>query len=165
MLKKYLTEEKYEELKESNNDIYKALELATILFKNDTDKGGLPYMNHLIYVYSHVDTINQKVVALLHDIIEDKKVTKEELLDIGFKNNQVIDILSLSRNKKITYSDYIEKIINEASYDALVVKMADLENNMDLTRIKNPKVEDYERVEKRYTPSYEKIRNRLEEMK
>lgn len=42
--------------------------------------------------------------------------------------------------------------------------MADLENNMDLSRIKEPTVYDYERVEKRYTPSYEKIRNRLEEM-
>ena len=151
MLKEYLTDEKYEELKTSNNSIYKALELSLILFKNDTDKGGFPYLLHLFYVYRNVNTIDEKVVALLHDVIEDKKVTKEDLLDIGF-------------DKKITYFEYIDNLIKNASKEALVVKMADLENNMDLSRIKEPTVYDYERVEKRYTPSYEKIRNRLEEM-
>lgn len=165
MLKKYLTEEKYEELKNSNNDIYKALELAMILFKNDTDKGGHPYAIHLSYIYSHVDTIEQKIIALLHDVIEYNKATKEELLDIGFSKKIVDDVAVLSRGKKVTYNSYIDKLLKEASFDALHVKMADLENNMDLTRIKNPTVDDYERVEKRYTPAYEKIRNKLEEMK
>lgn len=164
MLKEYLTDEKYEELKMSNNSIYKALELSLILFKNDTDKGGFPYLLHLFYVYRNVNTIDEKIVALLHDVIEDKKVTKEDLLDIGFDKKIVDDVIILSRDKKITYFEYIDNLIKNASKEALVVKMADLENNMDLSRIKEPTVYDYERVEKRYTPSYEKIRNRLEEM-
>ena len=162
--KEYLTDEKYEELKTSNNNIYKALELSLILFKNDTDKGGFPYLLHLFYVYRNVNTIDEKIVALLHDVIEDKKVTKEDLLDIGFDKKIVDDVIILSRNKKVTYFEYIDNLIKNASKEALVVKMADLENNMDLSRIKEPTVYDYERVEKRYTPSYEKIRNRLEEM-
>lgn len=165
MLKQYLTEEKYEELKESKNNIYKALELSMILFKSDTDKGGLPYLLHLFYVYCNVNTINEKIVALLHDVIEDKKVTKEDLIDIGFDKKIVEDIVILSRNKKITYSEYIDNIIKNGSREALIVKMADLENNMDLSRIKEPTIYDHERVEKRYIPSYEKIRNKLEEMK
>ena len=50
-----------------------------------------------------------------------------------------------------------------ASFDSLMVKLADLENNMNMTRIKNPTLKDWERVDK-YTMSYEKILNRIKEM-
>ena len=165
MLKDYLNEEKYEEIKNSDNLIYKALEIVSILFKHDNDKGGHPYLLHLLYVYRHVDTIDQKVVALLHDIIEDKSVSGKELLDIGFTQEIIDDIKILSREKGTDYNRYIDNIVKNGSYNALCVKLADLKNNMDMSRIKEPTVSDYERVEKRYVPSYEKILNRLEEMR
>lgn len=165
MLKKYLLDEKYNELKESDDLIYKALELSTILFKNDTDKGGYPYILHLLYVYGNVNTKEEKVIALLHDVMEDKKITKEELLDIGFPSKIVSDVAVLTRVKQVEYNEYIDNIIKFGSKEALNVKLADLENNIDLTRIKNPSVKDYERVEKRYIPSHEKILNRLREMR
>ena len=165
MLKDYLGEEKYQELKENDNLVYKALEISSILFENDTDKGGRPYFLHLLYVYSNVFTIDEKVVALLHDVIEDKDVTKEDLLDIGFPLKIVSDVEILTRVKPKDYNDYIDDIVNKGSKEALEVKLADLKNNIDLTRIKNPTVKDYERVEKRYMPSYEKILNKLKEMK
>ena len=164
MLKEYFDEDKYLELKESDNLVYKALEIASKLFKHDTDKGGYPYVIHLLYVYRHVDTINQKVVALLHDTIEDKNVSGEDLLDIGFPKNIVEDVKILSKKKGTDYNKYIDNIIKNGSIDALLVKLADLKNNMDMSRIKNPSISDYERVEKRYAPNYEKILNRLKEM-
>ena len=164
MLEKYFTEEKLNELKESDNDIYKALELVTKLFKHDKDKGGHPYLLHLLYVYRHVYTIDEKVVALLHDIMEDKNITASELLDLGFSKKIVDDIKILTRIKPMEYSEYIENIVNSGSVEALNVKLADLKNNMDLSRIKNPTVKDYERIEKRYNPAYTKILNRLEEI-
>lgn len=164
MLKEYLTEEKYEELKESNDMIYKALELSLELFKSDTDKGGFPYVLQLFYVYKNVLEKEEKVVALLHDVMEDKNVTKEDLLEIGFPSKIVSDILVLTRRKDVSYDAYIDNIIKTGSKEALEVKLADLKNNIDLTRIKNPSVKDYERVEKRYMPSYEKILNRLKEI-
>lgn len=164
MLKEYLLDEKYDELRKSDDLIYKALELSTILFKGSVDKGGYPYVLHLLYVYSNVDTKEEKVIALLHDVMEDKKVTKEELLDIGFPLKIVNDVAVLTRVKPMEYTDYIDNIIKNGSKEALNVKLADLENNIDLTRIKNPSVKDYERVERRYIPSHEKILNRLKEM-
>ncbi len=164
MLKEYLLDEKYDELRKSDDLIYKALELSTILFKGSVDKGGHPYALHLLYVYSNVNTKEEKVIALLHDVMEDKKVTKEELLDIGFPLKIVNDVAVLTRVKPMEYTDYIDNIIKNGSKEALNVKLADLENNIDLTRIKNPSVKDYERVEKRYIPSHEKILNRLKEM-
>ena len=164
MLKDYFEEEKYEELKESDDLIYKALEISAELFKHDTDKGGLPYMLHLLYVYRHVYTKEEKVIALLHDIIEEKNITEKELLYMGFPKKIVEDIIILTRKEGKDYSSYIENIIKNGTKEALEVKLADLKNNIDLTRIKHPTVKDYERVEKRYMPSYEKILNKLKEL-
>ncbi len=164
MLKDYFEVSKYDELKESNDLIYKALEISSELFKHDTDKGGLPYILHLLYVYRHVYTKEEKVIALLHDVIEDKNVSKNDLLEIGFSSKIVDDIDMLTRKNNTDYISYIDKIVKEASKEALEVKLADLKNNIDLTRILNPTVKDYERVEKRYMPSYEKILNRLKEI-
>ena len=164
MLKNYFDEDKYEEIKQSSNPIYKALEIVTHLFENDLDKGGFPYMLHIIYVYKHVSTMDEETVALLHDVIEDKDVTKKDLLDVGFSKKVVDDVVMLTRVKPIEYSDYIENIIRKGSVEALHVKLADLENNMDLNRIKNPTVKDIDRVKKRYIPTHEKIMNRLKEI-
>ena len=161
MLKDYFDLEKYEELKNSNDLIYKALEIVSTLFEYDTDKGGMPYMLHIIYVYRHVNTKVEKVVALLHDVLEDKKVTKEDLLDIGFPKKIVADVEILTRVKPIDYNDYIDNIIRNGSVEALNVKLADLENNMDLSRIKNPTIKDFERIQKRYIPTHAKIMDKL----
>lgn len=164
MLKDYLSEEKILELKNSDNSIYKALELSTILFYNDLDKGGYPYIMHLIYVYKNVSSKDEKVVALLHDVIEDKGIKESELLYIGFTKKQINDVKMLTRVKPMDYNTYIDNLIKNGSKEALDVKLADLKNNMDMSRIKNPSIKDYERVEKRYAPAYERILNRLREM-
>ena len=117
-----------------------------------------------MYVYRHVHTIDSKIVALLHDVMEDKNVSAEDLIDIGFNKNIVDDVSVLTRKKKTEYKDYIDNIVKNGSICALQVKLADLKNNMDMSRIKNPTISDYERVEKRYTPAYEKILNRLKIM-
>ena len=164
MLKSYFDEDKYEEIKNNKNQIYKALEIVTTLFENDLDKGGMPYILHLLYVYKHVSSEDEKVIGLLHDVVEDKDVTEEDLLEVGFPKKIVKDVISLTRIKPMEYSDYIDRLIKNGSIEALHVKLADLENNMDLTRIKHPTVKDYQRVEKRYIPTHEKIMNRLEEL-
>ncbi len=164
MLKNYFDEDKYQEIKESDNMIYKALEIVTTLFERNLDKGGMPYILHLIYVYKHVSTEREKIVGLLHDTIEDKEVTKEDLLDVGFSEDIVNDVVLLTRVKPIEYVDYIDNLIKNGSVEALHVKLADLEHNMDITRIKNPSVKEVERVKNRYIPTHEKIMNRLEEI-
>lgn len=164
MLRQYFDEDKYEEIKSNNNQVFKALEIVTTLFENDLDKGGMPYILHLLYVYKHVSSEDEKVVGLLHDTLEDKDVTAEDLLDVGFSEKVVKDVVTLTRVKPIEYSDYIENMIRNGSVEALNVKLADLENNMDITRIKNPSVKDIERVKKRYIPTHEKIMNRLKEI-
>ena len=165
MLKDYFTEEEYELLKSNDNLIYKSLEIVTRLFEDKVDKGGLPYSIHLLKVYGGVSDYLEKVCALLHDVVEDTDVTFEELSDIGY-SDEVIDILRLlTKPHGADYQKYIDGIVNSENVHAMNIKLSDLRHNMDLKRIKNPTVNDLERVNKRYIPAYEKIQNKLNELK
>ena len=164
MLKKYFTDDEYYNLKNNNELIYKSLEIVTRLFNDKCDKGGFPYVIHLLKVYEGVSDYLEKVCALLHDVVEDTSVTYDDLIEIGY-NNDVIDILRiLTKIKGEDYRDYIDRIINSNNIHAMNIKLSDLCHNMDLGRIKNPTANDYERVSKRYEPAYQKILNKLEEL-
>ena len=164
MLKKYFNIEEYENLKNNDELIYKSLEIVTRIFNDKCDKGGFPYVIHLLKVYEGVSDYLEKVCALLHDIVEDTDVDYDDLSDIGY-NNDVINILRiLTKIKGEDYRDYIDRIIKSNNVHAMNIKLSDLRHNMDLRRIKNPTSNDYERVSKRYEPAYERIMNKLEEM-
>ena len=164
MLEKYFTKEEYERIKNTDNLMYKSLEIITKLFNDKTDKGGLPYVIHLLKVYSGVSDYMEKVCALLHDVVEDTDVTYDDLKDVGYQD-EIINILQiLTKLKGEDYRKYIDRIIKSENIHAMNIKLADLHHNMDLGRIVNPKANDYERISKRYEPAYEKIFNKLNEM-
>ena len=134
-----------------------AFELVEELFSNKTDKGGHPYINHLLRVSSNVKGKTAKTVALLHDIIEDTNTTKEDLIEMGFLEEVVEAVDILSRRENETYKDFILRIISSNNPLAINVKIADLEDNMDLTRISNSTQKDIDRVNKRYQPAYNSL--------
>ena len=163
MLEKYWTSEEYERIKAIDELIFKSLEIVTRVFSDKTDKGGFPYVIHLLKVYSNVSDYTEKVCALLHDIIEDTEVTYEDLKKVGYPD-EVISILKvLTKIKGEDYQDYIERIIASGNTHAMNIKLADLRHNMDSGRIKNPSPNDLLRITKRYEPAYEKIYNKLNE--
>ncbi len=163
MLEKYFEEVEYQKLCASNDLIYKSLEIVTRLFNDKNDKGGMPYVIHLLKVYSGVSDYLEKVCALLHDVVEDTDVTFDDLKKVGF-NDEVIEILMiLTKEKGEDYRHYINRILNSDNRHAMNIKLADLRHNMDISRIKNPTTNDYERISKRYEPSYEKIYTKLNE--
>ena len=165
MLRDYFSDEDYEYYKNHNDLIFKSLEIVTRLFEDKVDKGGLPYSIHLLKVYGGVDDYLEKVCALLHDVVEDTEVTFEDLREFGY-SDEVIEILELlTKPKGADYQRYIDKIVASDNVHAMNIKLSDLRHNMDIKRIKNPTVNDYERVNKRYAPAYEKIQNKLNELK
>ena len=121
----------------------------------------------MLFIKNNVNTDNQKIIGLLHDIIETLKISKGELEEIGFPKNitEVIDILTRKDNPKEDYDEYIKRIIESNNIDALEVKLVDLKHNMDISHIENPSVKDFSRIEKRYRPNYIKIQNKLNERK
>lgn len=164
MLKNYFNEEEYLFYKENDNIIYKSLELANRVFEDKNDKGGLPYIIHLLRVYSGVSCEIEKAAALLHDIIEDTDITYQELEEFNI-NKEIINILKiLTKLKGEDYAKYIDRIIKSNNIHALNIKLADLSHNMEVGRIKNPTINDYERINKRYLPAREKILRYIQEM-
>ena len=164
MLKNYFEDWEYQQLKESDDLIYKSLEIVTHLFNDKCDKGGFPYVIHLLKVYSALSSYQEKVCALLHDVLEDTDVTSFDLEEVGFSKDIISVLMILTKEKGEDYRLYIERIINSQSKMAMEIKLADLRHNMDITRIKNPTTNDYERISKRYEPAYQKIQNKLNEM-
>ncbi len=163
MLEKYFTEEEYKKVKETDELIYKSLEIVTRVFSDKVDKGGFPYVIHLLKVYSGVSEYIEKVCALLHDVVEDTDVTYDDLRNVGY-NEEIISILTiLTKLKGEDYQKYIDRVIASGNVHAMNIKLADLRHNMDSGRIKNPTNNDMERITKRYAPAYEKIYNKLNE--
>ena len=160
MLKEYFDLEKYEELKKSKDLIYKALEIVSTLFEYDKDKGGMPYILHIIYVYRHVNTKEEKVVGLLHDVLEDTDMTAKDLSCLGYDENFIKTLENLT-NTSETYEKYIDKLILTNDKEAFEIKMKDLLNNLDLTRLKKVTTRDIVRS-KKYVKAYVKIIEKME---
>lgn len=128
--------------------------IAESVHAKQKDKGGHPYMDHINAVVNGVYSIKLMTVAYLHDTIEDGGVTAEDL-KACFPEEIVETVDILTRKQGMSYGDYIENIMENKA--AVAVKMSDMRNNMDLSRIKNPSEKDFERLKK-----YEKHYKRLE---
>ena len=165
MLKKYFEEQEYEKLKNSNDLLYKTLELVLKLFNDKTDKSEMPYIIHLMKVYVGVFDYQEKILALMHDILEDTSVTVKDLEEFGYNTDILNMLLYLTKQKGEYYPDYIDRLISSNNIHVLNVKASDLRHNMDITRIKNPTINDYERVNKRYLPAYNTLDRVLEELR
>ena len=116
-----------------NEQFQIALELAVEKHKNQTDKAGNPYILHPLHVMENVNSKEGKIVAILHDIIEDTDVTEDYLLKIGLSKRIVDAVVALTRSEDIDYQEYIKNLSSNPL--AKEVKLADLEHNMDLKRL------------------------------
>ena len=132
----------------------KAIIIATKAHQGQVDKGGDDYILHPIRVMTKLDTEEERIVGVLHDIIEDTDVTFEDLKVEGFSTEVISALEHLTRGKNEKYFDYIERI--KMNSMAKKVKLVDLEDNMDISRIQNPTKKDYDRLKK-----YKKAKDRL----
>ena len=132
-----------------------AEQLAYKYFKDKIDKGGNPYMKHLNFVKNHCLTYDGQIVGILHDILEDTDCSYGELKSTICENLiECIQLLTRKENEK--YSDYIGRIIDSNNVIALEVKLHDLENNMDITRLKCIGQKDIDRI-KKYKKAYNRV--------
>ena len=158
----FFDELELEELKECDS-YTKAEKMVKRLFKEKIDKGGNPYLNHLYYVSNRLEEVNMKTVGLLHDLLEDTIITEKDLKKIGFSDEVIEALLLITKKDDELYNEYIDRILESNNMIAINVKAIDMENNMDLSRIKNPTSSDFNRLENKYKPQYEKIINYLKE--
>lgn len=159
---KNLTYEQYKLLREVS------MNLIEEYHKNDVDKGGHPYINHLVRVSDGCKTYEAKIAGLLHDIIEDTSCDEQILLEKGIPQFIVDIILLVSRKEDESYNDFINRLIESDNKYAMELKCSDLRDNCDLSRLEGLSDEvikkGEKRVKNRYLPSLSKIEKRLIEL-
>ena len=129
----------------------RAIEIAKNAHAGQFDKAGKPYIFHPVRVMQRVDNEFEKMVAVLHDVVEDTSVTLEDLKCEGFLPDVVQAIDALTKRPGESRLDAAKRAA--AHPLARVVKLADNAENMDLSRLPNPTAKDYERLRE-----YEQVR-------
>ena len=130
----------------------KAIKIAQKAHKGQTDKFGTPYIGHVIRVMNSGKTYDEKIVGVLHDVIEDcPEITLDYLLAEGFPNDIVVAIECLTKSPPDQdYTEFVQQ--TEKSPLAVRVKLNDLEDNMDLKRFTQTLTErDMKRLNKYLT--------------
>jgi|GEM_PF-1109221 len=124
-----------------------AVMLAVNSHRGQIDKYGQPYILHVLGVTGRVRSNQEKTVALLHDVVEDTDMTFDDLRRLGFSERIIEAVDCLTRRKGETYDAFVERIAPNPL--ARAVKLADLEDNMDVRRSSRAmKDKDAERMEK-----------------
>lgn len=123
-----------------------AIAIAAAAHEGQVDKGGAPYILHPLKVMLRVNTLEERIVAVLHDVVEDCGVSLDDLRKEGFSETVLTAIASVTKVPGESYEAFVERAAQNPI--GRVVKLADLEENSDLSRIAQPSWEDLERVEK-----------------
>lgn len=124
----------------------RAIAIAATAHEGQVDKGGSPYILHPLKVMLRVNTLEERIVAVLHDVVEDCGVSLDELRKEGFSEAVLMAIESVTKVPGESYETFVERAAQNPI--GRVVKLADLEENSDLSRIAQPSWEDLERIEK-----------------
>lgn len=141
----------------SNIYLDKALEIAIKAHSGQKDKVGAPYILHPLRIMMKMDTTEERIVAALHDVIEDSDITLEDLREAGFHKSILEAVDGLTRRKGEDYEAYVER----ASSIPLAkrIKIADLEDNMNFRRLNNLMEKDAARM-LRYQKAYRYLTGR-----
>ncbi|AXJ04495.1 GTP pyrophosphokinase [Pseudomonas fluorescens] len=124
----------------------RAIAIAATAHAGQVDKGGAPYILHPLKVMLRMSSLEERIVAVLHDVVEDCDISLEDLRKEGFSEAVLSAIESVTKVPGESYEDFVERAAQNPI--GRVVKLADLEENSDLSRIASPSWEDLERIEK-----------------
>lgn len=136
----------------------KAIEIATRAHAGQVDKAGESYILHPLRVMLTRGTELERICAVLHDVIEDTDITFDDLHNEGFPEDVITVLDCLTKRDGEDYDAFIDRVLKNET--ACRVKLADLCDNMNLTRIQNPTEKDKERLQK-YNKASERILDAL----
>lgn len=127
-------------------DLQRALEIAVTAHKGQVQKSGAPYVLHPLRLMFLVDSEEEQIAAVLHDVVEDTHWELAELKSEGF-SQVVLDALDcLTHQDGVDYKSYIEKVASNSV--ARAVKLADLRDNMNVIRLPEMNQQALDRIEK-----------------
>ena len=135
--------------------IEKAIQLAAASHAGQRDKGGNPYILHPLRVMLRLKDERAQICGVLHDVLEDTSLTASDLRREGLSEDLLMTLLHLTKNNNEDYDSFIDRVLENPL--AVEVKLADIEDNLDISRIPLPAAEDLLRLEK-----YKRAKQKLE---
>jgi (p)ppGpp synthase/HD superfamily hydrolase len=111
------------------NIVKLALKIATKAHKGQfRHDGKTPYITHPIAVAEKFKGAIPKILALLHDVLEDSSLSKDDLLKLGIHPIMCHYVNVLTKKTGQSYLDYLLNIKNE--YWVTKVKIEDIKHNL-----------------------------------
>lgn len=143
--------------------IERALQIAAEAHEGQTDKEGLPYILHPLRVMLLVDDPDGRIVAILHDVVEDTDVSLGVLQQAGFSETILQAVRCVTHVRGESYADYVVRCRNNAI--AKQVKLADLRDNarLDRTIIRPQRIDADKRRICKYLVSYKFLTDQIDE--
>ena len=124
--------------------LIKAFLLCMVKHWKQKDKAGKRYVWHPIHVMINVKGYNEKIGALLHDIVEDTEVTVPDLKNLKFSKEVIEAVDVITKKKDQEYFSYLKSIKDNSI--AKKVKIEDLKHNSDLKRLRSITQKDIDRA-------------------
>ena len=135
--------------KDESASLEKAIEIALRAHAGQVDKAGAPYILHPLRMMHSMSSPTEMMAAVLHDVVEDGPGWTFDRLKRLAIPDEVIEAVTFVTKRPDEENDYEKFILRAAKHPvARRVKLADLKDNMDFSRISNPTERDFARVEK-----------------
>lgn len=135
--------------------IERAIEIALLAHKGQKDKSGVEYILHPLRIMERGKTEVEKICGVLHDVVEDSDWTIDDLKNEGFSEEVISVIKCLTKEtENENYDEFIERVAKDPI--AVKVKLNDLLDNMDITRLNELSEQDLRRLNK-YLKAYKKL--------
>lgn len=132
-----------------------AIHLAVEAHTGQLDRNGQPYILHPLRVMFRLRTEVLQIVGILHDVVEDSPYTFDDLREMGYPEEIIHALDCLTKREGENYEDFVER--SQSDPIAREVKLADLEDNMDVRRM--PRITEKEAAKlDRYRQAWEKLR-------
>ena len=125
-----------------------AIQLARRAHEGQLDKSGRPYIAHPLRVMGSVSGAHERMTAVLHDVVEDTAVTLDDLTAAGCPAEVLDAVAAISKQPDEPQSRYLDRVL--ANPIALVVKRADIADNMSPERMGRLDAETQERLRTKY---------------
>ena len=134
----------------------KAILIAVNAHSGQTDKAGTPYILHPIRLMMHMQIETDRIVAVLHDVPEDSDYTIEQFVSEGFGEEIINALDCLCKRENETYENYIRRI--KPNPLACRIKLADLQDNMNILRMNQLTEVDLNRI-KKYHAAWQELKS------
>lgn len=128
------------------NTLGAAIALAAKAHQGQIDKGGAPYILHPLRLMFRLQDADARIVAVLHDVVEDSDITLDDLRAQGYSEEVLRAVDALTHREGETYDEFTERIAPNPL--ARTVKIEDLRDNLDLTRVQSLSEGSAERIDR-----------------